>query len=489
MAQLLTVSRAAHLIGVTRASLQQRISDGELASYDGMVSTDELRRVFPEFRIEDSGAFERVAKIKEDAFARRVRERILPNQEVLAQRLAAQSEELEDVRRHLAHYHDLVEALRERMEYADQATPAEQLADLGSFLDQGLARVLGSDEPTDALAVMDGMMSVLSAHVIVKPSGSDFFVEGNETVLSAALRAGLAPAYGCGNGNCGLCKARVISGKVRQVNNTDYPLSAAERAQGFTLLCSQTAVTDLVVEMLEAHSPEDIPEQDIIAKVRSATPLDDEIILLHIQTPRTNRLRFLAGQSVTLSVTGSTANFRGDYPIASCPCDDRNLLFHVRRDGADDFSRRLFAGAIKANDAVSVYGPWGDFVLRKNSSRQPIFLACDTGFAPIKSLIENALALDDSAPMTLLWAVTRPDGHYLANQCRAWDEALDNLTYVALTACDETAAGLAIASRATTAATPEVDYYVAGGMAFTEAAVGALRAAGVPDSQLTFISY
>ncbi|TPW01377.1 MAG: ferredoxin, partial [Alphaproteobacteria bacterium] len=394
MAQLLTVSRAAHLIGVTRASLQKQIGAGELPSFDGMISSEDLTRLFPDVRLEDTGAFERITKIKEESFGRRVRERVLPNQDILAQRLAAQSEELEDVRRHLAHYHDLIEALRERIDFMAGGSPSEQLLMLSSFLDDGLAGVLGSDEPVDSVAVMDDMLRVVSANVTVRPSGREFFVEGSETVLKAALRAGLAPSYGCGNGNCGLCKARVVSGKLRQTHHTDYPLSEAERAQGYALLCSHTAVSDIVIEMLEANSPEDIPEQHVIAKVRSATPLDAEVMLLHLQSPRTNRLRFLAGQSVTLGVTGSSGEFRAEYPLASCPCDDRNLLFHIRSDAGDEFASRLFAGALKAGDAVNVWGPWGDFVLRKDSTRPIAFLACDTGFAPMKSLIEHATAID-----------------------------------------------------------------------------------------------
>ena len=249
----LTLSRAAHLIGVTRAVLQKHIAAGDLPSHDGMVTSEDLQKLYPDLRLEDTGAFERITKIREEAFGRRVRERILPNQEILAQRLAAQSEELEDVRRHLAHYHDLIEALRERIEHMDGASAADQIAALGRFLDDGLAVVLGSEEPTDTIAVMDDMLRVMAAHVTVKPSGNEFFVEGNETVLQAALRAGLAPSYGCGNGNCGLCKARVVAGQVKQTHHTDYPLSASERAQGFTLLCSHTAVSDLVVEMLEAQ--------------------------------------------------------------------------------------------------------------------------------------------------------------------------------------------------------------------------------------------
>ena len=487
MSQLLTLSRAAHLIGTTRAVLQKHIAAGELASFDGMVTTEDLLKLFPDVRLEDSGAFERITKIREEAFGKRIRERVLPNQEVLAQRLAAQSEELEDVRRHLAHYHDLIEALRERIETMAYGSAAEQLADLGRFIDEGLAGVLGNEEPADTVAVMDNVLRVMAAHVKVQPSGHEFFVEGNETVLSAALRAGLAPSYGCGNGNCGLCKARIVSGEVRQIHSTDYPLSAGERAQGYALLCSHTAVSDLVLEMLEAQAPSDIPAQEIVAKVKSVAPLGADIMLLHLQTPRSSRLRFLAGQGVTLSVTGSTANFRADYPIASCPCDDRNLLFHIRRSGEerDDFAERLFAGALKVNDPVSLFGPFGDFVLKKDSPHDMVFVVCDTGFAPVKSLIEHAVASDVPGMLRLVWAATRPDGHYLENQCRAWADALETFSFAALSAASPQAAGAAAAARVLAEeGTAGRDLYIAGPAEFVAAAQQAFAAAGVPAPQI-----
>ncbi len=482
MPQLLTLSRAAQLIGVSRGELQKKIRDGDLAAYDGMVASDELLRVYPDLNLEVAGAFERVTQIKEQAFGKRVRERLMPSQEVLAQRLFAQSQELDDVRRHLARYHDLVEALREKIETMANAAPADQLRELGRVLDDGLASVLGSQEPIDAVAVMDNMLRVMTAHVTVKPSGHEFFVEGTETVLSAALRAGLAPSYGCGNGNCGLCKARVVQGELRQIRNTDYPLSTAERAQNYKLLCSHTAVSDLVIEMVEAQSATDIPEQQIVAKVRSVSPLDDRTYLLHLQTPRTNRLRFLAGQSVTLG--GAGGNFRGDYPLASCPCDDRNLLFHVTRaqvEAGDDFAARLFAGAVHAGDAIDVWGPYGDFVLRPEAGRPIAFLCCDSGFAPIRSLVEHALALDSFPAIAIHWAATRPGGQYLANQCRAWADALDNFRYRASDAADAASAG-AVAGVALAADLPDPDrwdVYVAGEDAFVNTAMTALHAAGI----------
>jgi CDP-4-dehydro-6-deoxyglucose reductase len=489
MTQLLTLSRAAQLIGVTRGTLQKKIRDGELDAHDGLVASEELLRVYPDLRLEESGAFERVVQIKEQAFGKRVRERMLPTQEVLAQRLFAQSMELADVRRHLSRYHDLVAVLRERIDELAHVAPAEQLAELGRLLDDGLASVLGSQEPADPVAVMDDMLRVITAHVTVRPSGHEFFVEGSETVLKAALRAGLAPSYGCGNGNCGLCKARVVKGEVRQIQHTDYPLSAVERAQDYVLLCAHTAVSDLVLEMIEAGSPADIPEQHIVAKVRSVSSLDARTLLLHVQTPRTNRLRFLAGQNVSLGVVSGNASFSSEYPVASCPCDDRNLLFHISRDHAtrgDEFAARLFAGAVKANDAVDVRGPWGNFVLRQDSARSLAFLCCDTGFAPIRSLVEHALALDTVAAMALYWAATPSGGQYLANQCRAWADALDDFRYRAFAAEDEAAAGTASAG-ALVADLPDLhdwDIYLAGPDAYVAAAMAALGAAGVTEEHI-----
>ena len=53
----------------------------------------------------------------------------------------------------------------------------------------------------------------------------------------------------------------------------------------------------------------------------------------------------------------------------------------------------MFAG-LKDVATVRVEGPRGEFVLDEASTRPLVFVAFDTGFAPIKSLIEHAMALD-----------------------------------------------------------------------------------------------
>ena len=482
MSQWLTLSRAAHLLGISRIALQRRVREGELRSFDGMVAADDLQQNWPDLDLEESGSFEKTRAIREDAFARRLRERVLPTQEALAQRLFAQGQELAELQRTLTRYHALFETLRQRLAEA----PVPPAGDLRRLLDEGLARALAAPAPGEDIAALDAMLRVMSAHVTVKPSGREFFVEGSETLLKAALRAGLSPNYGCGNGNCGLCKARVVAGETRALSRSDYPLSEAEKAQSHVLMCVCTALSsELVLEVLEAGAPGDIPEQRIVAKVRSIDALNDDMRRLHLQTPRSNRLRFLAGQRVTLGLgpgAAGGADIHGEYPLASCPCDDRNLMFHVGRadcrSTSAEFSLAVFEGRIKAGDDVSVWGPWGDFVLATGSARPLVFIAVEDGFAPVNSLIEHAIAVDAAESITLYWASAKPGGQYLPNQCRAWAAALDEFSYLPLAVDDLPAA---LAANVTLAGS---DVYLAGAADQVETLAAALLAGGMPRAQL-----
>ena len=490
MAQWVTIWRAAQLVQVPRGTLQERVRTGEIELSEGLVSTERLLELYPNLRLEASGMLERVTQIRDEAFGRRVRERILPSQEVLAQRLFRQSQELADTQRHLQRYHALVIAQRDRLrEFNTQAGGDDaRLLALERQLTDGLARVLAT-EPVDVLDVMDDILKVMSAQVTLRPSGHQFSVEGHDTLLQAGLRAGLNLNYGCGNGSCGMCKMRVIDGQVTRVMAFDYPLSEAEKQQGYTLMCAHTAASsEITLETLEAAGPADIAAQQIVTTIRAVRELAPDTRLLHLQTPRSHRLRFLAGQSVTLGRIGTAAtagdDVRATYPIASCPCDDRNLHFFIAREPENALSRQVFDATLKAGDAVNLWGPVGEFVLA-DSVHPLVFAACDTGFAPIKSLIEHALSLDSAPSLSLFWLATRKDGHFQANQCRAWSEALDPFEYALFTDSDA-AAGARQVAAAMRADLFDIacDFYLAGPEAFVTELASALRSAGVPAAQI-----
>jgi len=466
MPRLLTLQRAARLVGVRRGALQSKIRSGELAAFEGMVSVEDLLRAYPQARLEDNAGLERFEAIKDAAFARRMRERLMPSTEALVARLAEMSRERAQVQAQLEHYRGIVEQLQAKLREPGDA------AGLRAWLQQRVEPAAPGAQP---LLAHESFLRIMTAHVQVKPSGREFFVDGNDSLLEAALRSGLSLDYGCSIGSCGKCKARVVSGQVHRSRHSDYALTAAEKHAGVVLMCCNSALTDLVIEAREAHGAADMPLQSIDARVKSVSPLGDEVRLLHLQTPRSNRLRFLAGQSVSLSLAEGVS---ASLPVASCPCDDRNLQFHVRRRAGDAFAERVFTG-LKAVDTVRVEGPRGEFVLNEQSHRPLIFIAAESGFAPVKSLIEHAMALDASESLHLYWTASSPSGHYLDNLCRSWGDALDNFHYHPITAQAVLWQLLRDHPRL-----DECDVYVAGPASWANAAEFQLLEHGLPRAQL-----
>ena len=55
----------------------------------------------------------------------------------------------------------------------------------------------------------------------------------------------------------------MVSGEVWRTRDHDYVLSGRETQMGYILTCSNTAVTDVVLEAAEAASVDDLPEQEI----------------------------------------------------------------------------------------------------------------------------------------------------------------------------------------------------------------------------------
>ena len=272
----------------------------------------------------------------------------------------------------------------------------------------------------------------MAATVKLIPSGKEFTVASRETVLEAGLRSGLSLPYGCASGSCGQCRARIVSGRPRKLRFHDFVPRAADKAAGYALLCCTGADSDLVVELREISGVEEIPYQEIQARATRIERVRDDVLVLRLRTPRTRALRFMSGQSVSLSLPGLPPRH---CPIASCPCNGTQLEFHIQRVVGDAFCEHVFT-RLKPSQAIQVCGPQGKLTFDKTSTRPVIFFAHDTGFAPVKSLVEYAISLEGEQSMALYWTAPRDGGHYLDNLCRSWADALDNFIYIPLTSCD-----------------------------------------------------
>jgi CDP-4-dehydro-6-deoxyglucose reductase len=266
----------------------------------------------------------------------------------------------------------------------------------------------------------------MSFRVRLLPADTSFEIGRHETVLGAALRAGSNVNYGCSNGNCGLCRARLISGGLHELQHFDFHLSAADRAAGYFLMCAHGAASDLEIEAAEARDVTEIPHQELDAKVRRVERVSENVTVLRLRSPRTRRLRFLAGQRAWI---GASPEVGADLSIASCPCDDLHLEFHVPRCAAAPFTQQVFE-QLKPGDPLLVRGPQGSFVIDEKSDRPLLMIAIWAGFAPIKSLIEHAIALDEERRICLVWLGLEGYPRYMGNLCRSWADALDDFAYL-----------------------------------------------------------
>jgi CDP-4-dehydro-6-deoxyglucose reductase len=425
MPRLITLSRAARLVGVKRGALQSRIRKGELRTFEGELLLSDLLHAYPQTRVEDTTMLERVEHIMERAVNKVIRpDEETPDSSTLAARILVLSQELAKTRQQARRHAELIKRLKLKIE--ELAADAEQTRDsafstLQAWFTQALAELEAPDDDTEIIA-REAFLRVMAAQVRILPSGHEFLIEGSDSILEAGLRSGLALDYGCSNGNCGKCKAKVVSGQVKKIAPHDYVLSETEKGLGYILTCCNTAVTDIVLEAEEAFGSHDIPRQNIEVRVKKIERLTEQVLVLHTKTPRTRRLRFLAGQYLSLQLD--------DLPpqecfIASCPCDDMNLQFHIPVIAGNPFVEALLDPA-RVTARLCIEGPQGDFTLNEDSPRSLVFIAVDSGFGPIKSLIEHAMALDTAENIYLYRISTAGNSLYLDNLCRAWADALDN---------------------------------------------------------------
>lgn len=320
----------------------------------------------------------------------------------------------------------------------------------------------------------------MSHRIRLVPSGREFTAEAQESLLEAALRNGVNIAYNCSGGSCGVCKARLLSGEIAAPRFHDYVFSEAERAQGQVLLCSVSAGSDMTLEVQEIGDAQQIPRQQIMTRVARIDRVGDSYVILTLRTPRSQTLQFLAGQHVELRIGGELCC---DAAIASCPCNGMLLQFHLALRRDEPFTVHAFE-QLRVNDAVEATGPFGTFTLDEGSRRPIVMIAQDTGFAPLKSLLEHAFALEMPQALALFWVSAYDDGFYLANLCRSWVDAMDNFSYQPLFLEPGGEVVTADVLAASIAAPAQCDFYLATAAPLRTALLKSLTACGVAADRI-----
>ena len=270
----------------------------------------------------------------------------------------------------------------------------------------------------------------MSYQVTLKTSGKQFTVNQDETVLEAALRQNINLPYGCKNGACGSCKGKVLEGQVTHGQHSESAMSRADETGGATLFCCAHPQSDLLIEAREVQGAGDIAIRKVPCRVNEISRHGSDVAILKLQLPASERFQFLAGQYLEFLLKDGQ---RRAYSIANAPEQEGPLELHIRHLPGGLFTDFVFAAkdpALKEKDILRFEGPLGSFFLREDSKKPIIFVAAGTGFAPIKSIIEQMQAKKIQRPISLYWGGRRPSDLYMNSLCETWAQDLPDFKYI-----------------------------------------------------------
>jgi NAD(P)H-flavin reductase/ferredoxin/quinol-cytochrome oxidoreductase complex cytochrome b subunit len=317
----------------------------------------------------------------------------------------------------------------------------------------------------------------------IEGTAAPVVVRAGETLLEAGLRQGLALPYECRNGGCGVCACAVLHGEVDLGPYQPSALSDADRAAGKALMCCATARSDLDIAVLGAADASRLPVRTWSARVESMERLSEDLIVLRLGLPGDERIEFRAGQYINILLSDGE---RRAFSFANAPHDNARIELHVRRIPGGRYTGHVFT-TMQEGDTVDFEGPLGDFTLRE-SALPIVFVAGATGFAPVKSIVEDAFERRLTRPMSLYWGVRRRSDLYMADLCERWQREHANFVFVPVLSepltSDAWTGRTGLVHEALLADFPDMkghELYVCGSVRMVEAAIPAFLAHGAEE--------
>jgi CDP-4-dehydro-6-deoxyglucose reductase/terephthalate 1,2-dioxygenase reductase component len=256
----------------------------------------------------------------------------------------------------------------------------------------------------------------------IADSGVSFDCAPGQSLLDAGLRAGIEMPYSCRKGVCGNCAGSVALGEVAGLNGAGIVNETC--ADGQVLYCMSTPASDVVLKPVSWHRIDPSARKSFTAKVYRHMLAAPDVSVLQLRLPTGQRAKFKAGQYLQLTMEDGSVR---SYSMANPPHESDAITLHIRHVPGGRFT--AVVPTLKAGDALNIELPFGTFALA--DSDKPITLvAGGTGFAPIKSILDDMAKRGIHRPATLYWGARTADGLYLPAAVDKWRKQLPNFRYV-----------------------------------------------------------
>lgn len=268
--------------------------------------------------------------------------------------------------------------------------------------------------------------------ITVEPSGRQFAASADETIVAAAITAGVPLPYGCKDGLCGACKCHRVAGEVTLLGHAPQALSQKDVDEGFILSCRALPASDVTLHSPHVTSADAPPVRKLPVRVRALEKLAPDVMRLLLQLPPGEPLRYYAGQYVEFVLKDGQRRAYSIATPAHVQDSEPGLELHLRHMPGGVFTDQVFT-SLKPRDILRIEGPLGSFYLRDDSdaaARPILFIASGTGFAPVKAMLEQLRHTGNTRSVALYWGARRPQDLYMHDWMLAAADELPWLRYV-----------------------------------------------------------
>lgn len=263
----------------------------------------------------------------------------------------------------------------------------------------------------------------MSHRISIENSDVVFDCAEGQSVLDAALHAGIDLPYSCRKGVCGSCVGNIGGGEVAGLNGVSITNETC--LPGQVLYCVCAPQTDVVLQPSSWKRIDPTARKTFTAKVHSNELAAPDVSVLRMRLPMGQRAKFQAGQYLQVRMEdGSTRS----YSMANPPQESDSVTLHIRHVPGGFFSARV--GQLKAGELLQIELPFGNVALEEDDTRPIVFAAGGTGFAPVKSLLDDMLKRRIQRPITLIWGAREPSGLYLLNAVERWKKQWPDFCFI-----------------------------------------------------------
>lgn len=242
----------------------------------------------------------------------------------------------------------------------------------------------------------------MSYELTIEPLGRTIEVEEGQSILDAALRAGIYLPHACCQGYCATCKVCITDGEVDHGNASSFALMDYEREEGKALACCARLESDMTieVEMEIDEDARDIPVRDfhgVVSRIESLTPT---IKGIWVRFDDGESLDFQAGQYINLNLPNELGHRA--FSLANSPATGNEIELNIRivPGGA---GTTWIHNELKAGDRITISGPYGRFFVHKSANVPSLFMAGGSGLSSPRSMILDLLDSGSTLPITLVY--------------------------------------------------------------------------------------